>query len=241
MKKTLLLCVLLFSACLPVAAVDFPAAVDEYVNDFANVISDADAKRIRDLLGNIESQTGIEITVTTIESLAEYQAGTSLRSFAAQLFDSWGVGDSQRNDGIMILFSNKDREVWIEAGLGYNHKYNAEFQKVVDENMLPYFRDEEYSRGLYEGAVGVTQVVTRQVSWFSYYQWPIILSALAAVCVFAGISCIRSGKKGWGYGFFALAGVLLLFVLKLVLSSKGGKKGGFGGGRSGGGGAGGKW
>ena len=150
MKKIILVFAVFITATFSSTAVDYPNPAEEYVNDFAGVISDADAGRIRALLGNIESQTGIEITVTTINSLADYQAGTNLRSYAAQLFDKWGVGDSRRNDGVMILFSNKDREVWIEAGLGYNNRFNAEFQKVVDTEMLPYFREgtipEDYTK-----------------------------------------------------------------------------------------------
>lgn len=125
-------------------------------------------------------------------------------------------------------------------GAGYKRYFDSALQVVVDENMLPYFRREEYSRGLYEGARGVANTVTKEVSWLSFYKWHIIIGVAAVVCILAGISCMRNGKKGWGYVFFSVA--FLLIVTLLTMLAKGNKKrGGFGGGRSGGGGAGGKW
>lgn len=236
-----MLAVFFVTAVLPAFAAVYPPPTEEYVNDFAGVISPGDAGRIRELLARVEREAGIEITVVTIASLEEQGASSSLRRYAAGLFDSWGVGDSRRSDGVMLLFSLGDREVWVEMGAGYQSRHDAALQEVVDSRMLPYFRDGDYSRGLYEGARGVSEVVTRQVSWLSYHKWPLILSAVAAACICAGVSCMRSGKKGWGYVFFSIAGVLLLFVIKILLSGKGGRRGGFGGGRSGGGGAGGKW
>lgn len=196
--RKILLCLIIIVVSLPAIAVDYPDPVEEYVNDFAKVISPADTNQIRGLLGQIEKETGIEITVVTITGLADYEAATDLRQYAAQLFDKWGVGDAKRNDGVMLLFSLGDSEVWIEMGSGYAHRHNDALQQVVDSKMLPYFKTGDYSRGLYEGSRGVVEAVTRQVSWFRYHLTEIILGVLAVVCVFAGVSCIRAGKKGWG-------------------------------------------
>jgi len=32
------------------------------------------------------------------------------------LFNSWGIGDRQRNDGVLLLVAVKDRKVRIEVG-----------------------------------------------------------------------------------------------------------------------------
>ncbi|MCC8189674.1 MAG: TPM domain-containing protein, partial [Planctomycetes bacterium] len=95
------------------AAGEYPEPIEKYVNDFADVITESDASRIRNALSAVDEQTGIEITVVTIPDLAAVNSRDSLRHYAAGLFDHWGVGDARRNNGIMILFSLGDREVWI--------------------------------------------------------------------------------------------------------------------------------
>ena len=81
--------------------------------------------------------------------------------------------------------------------------------------------------------------MTKEVSWFSFYRYHLLVAALIVVCIAAGVSCRRKGKEGWGWAFFAAAGILLLFLLKMVIRGK--SSGGFGGGSSFGGGASGSW
>lgn len=65
------------------------------------------------------------------------------------------------------------------------------------------------------------------------------IGIIILICLAAGISCILSGQNGWGWTFFAFAGMLLLFLIKLLFSGK--SSSGFGGGSSFGGGASGSW
>ncbi|MDR1850203.1 MAG: TPM domain-containing protein [Zoogloeaceae bacterium] len=231
----------MFFAVPAFAEVTYPEHKDNYVNDFASVLSANHASAIRDSLQKLQRETGIQMVVVTVNAVSDYGAGaTSVPVFAANLFDHWGISDKTQNSGILIFLSLKDREVKIEMGKGYAHRYDAEMQSIVDSTMIPRFKQDDYSGGIYDGVHAVIDTVTRQVSWFSYYKWHILVSVLIVVCIFAGISCMKSGKKGWGWAFFALAGALLLFLLKLLLK-RSGSSSGYGGGSSGGGGGGGKF
>jgi len=230
---------------LPLAAANgasgYPSPRENYVNDFAGVIQPEDAQMLRQKLQSLEKQTGVEGTVVTIKSMAEHQPGTSIETFATALFNKWGVGNKSRNNGFMILLAVQDRKCRIELGDGYGSQYNARMKEIVDQAMVPRFKAGEYSRGVYDGTLGVIDSVTRKVSWAQYHQWHLLGGAGMLVCIFAGISCIRKGQMGWGYAFFAGAGAILLWLMK----SKGdtsNSSGGFGGGSSSGsGGASGSW
>lgn len=218
----------------------YPSAMDDYVNDYAVVLNAADTGQIRKMFKDLEYQTGIEAVVVTINSIGSYGTqDTTIETFATNLFNTWGVGSKRKNNGILILISVKDRECRIELGKGYGERYNALMQQVIDERMIPYFKLEEYSRGIYEGSRGVIENITKKASWFYFYKWHLAIALLVIICIFAGISCVRSGKKGWGWAFFAAAGLLLLFLVRMLSKGKGSK--GFGGGKSSGGGASGKW
>jgi Beta-propeller domains of methanol dehydrogenase type len=221
----------------------FPEPLEDFVNDYAHVLTSADAAGIRGMLQSVRAQTGAQMTVVTVDSLAAYaDPGQTLESYATALFNQWGVGREGKDDGILVLFALTDRKVRIELGSGYGSRYDAAMREVIETRIVPYFRDGAYSRGLYEGTRGAIEGVTRQVSWLRFHRTELILVGVAVVCILAGISCIRSGKKGWGWVFFTVAGTLLLSLLMLVLfRRKRGKGGGFGGGRSSGGGASGSW
>jgi uncharacterized protein len=223
-----------------VSQTKYPDHYDNYVNDFANVLTPQDAAAMRQSLNSVQQQTGIQVVVVTIDALENYSADHNpALTYASKLFDSWGIGDKTKNNGVLILFSMKDRWVRIEMGAGYSHRLDSRIQEIIDVNMVPQFKAGNYSQGLYDGTYAVINTVTKKVSWLEYNKWNIVLAVLFVVCVLAGISCMKSGKKGWGYAFFAVAGMILLFLLKSMLKGKG--KGGFGGGRSGGGGGSGRW
>ncbi len=218
----------------------YPSPTDDYINDFAGVLNQPDSEAIREMFDRLEYQTGIEAVVVTVNSIRDYNTGdVTIEDFATNLFNTWGIGHKKQNNGILILVAIKDRKCRIELGAGYGRKYDSVMKRVIDEKMIPYFKANDYSRGIYEGAQGSIGAVTKKVSWLSFYKLHLLIGILIVVCIFAGISCLRSGKEGWGWALFAAAGVLLLFLIRLLGSGQ--RTAGFGGGSSFGGGASGSW
>lgn len=138
----------------------YPRQTDEYINDFAMVISPAMEESLRDLLMDVNRSDGIGITVVTIDSYQDYDAGTgTFEQFATGLFNNWTVGDSG-NDGALILVAILDRKVRLEVGAAYETRMNKTAQGVIDEFMLPRFRENDYERGIYDGARGLISSLT---------------------------------------------------------------------------------
>jgi uncharacterized membrane protein YgcG len=139
----------------------YPASQELLVNDFANVISGETEGYLRGFLGELSANSGIQMTVVTIGSIGDYGTGdTTIESFATNLFNTWGIGDAQRDDGILLLVAVRDRKVRIEVGSGYGDSLNSDMQTVIDEYMLPAFRQEDYERGIYDGTRAIIQEVT---------------------------------------------------------------------------------
>mgnify|MGYP003547245172 CR=1 FL=1 len=152
----LLLSVILWVATLlPVAAKPYPDHTDLFVNDLAGVIAPEAATRLRDQLEQLKSETGIEMTVLTIPTRADYDPTPDIESFATRLFNGWGIGDAARNDGILALVVTVDREMRIELGSGYDQGYDVLAQDMVNRYFLPDFRDGRFSDGI-EAGVGET-------------------------------------------------------------------------------------
>jgi uncharacterized protein len=143
------------------AQAGYPKAKDPYVNDFAKILTAKDAITIRTALAKLRDGAGVQAVVVTIRSIHGYGTGDqTIESFATNLFNKWGIGDRERNDGVLILVAVKDRKVRIELGSGYGGGYNAQMQGVIDQQMLPHFKEKNYSLGILEGTDSVVQILS---------------------------------------------------------------------------------
>ena len=135
-----------------VAHADYPAPQENYVNDYARRLDEPTKKQIRDTLSALERDTGVEMTVAVIGSVGEYGTGhTAIEPFATGLFNTWGVGDREKNDGIMLLVALSDRAVRIELGSGYQRAADAVAQDIINREILPNFRKEDHAKGIRAG------------------------------------------------------------------------------------------
>jgi len=141
------------------AQAGYPPFIDPHLNDYGQVIETSDATAIRATLRQFYQQTGVQAVVVTVNSVQNYRTGDrTIESFATNLFNTWGIGDRTRNDGILLLVAPGDRKMRIELGSGYAASYDAVAQSIIDNEILPYFRDGLISRGTVSG---VNAIVNR--------------------------------------------------------------------------------
>jgi len=139
----------------------FPENTSTRLNDFASLLTAAHAQTVDTMLQQVRSDTGIEMTVVTLESQNSYAPDMTLEQFATALFNAWGVGDAQRNDGIMVLVVRNDRAMRIELGAAFGQAWNAHAKQVIDQEFLPAFRNGRYSDGIRVGTQAVIEDIAR--------------------------------------------------------------------------------
>jgi len=161
MRVRLLLVTFVLLAAVPAFAQSgYPSRADSQINDDADLLDTETTTALRWLLTDFRTQ-GVEMVVVTIGSVSDYDTGDeTIESFATNLFNTWGIGDAGENDGILLLVAVDDREVRLEVGAGYDDAMNARMDDVLDENILPAFRDERYGDGIYNGVRAVIGTVT---------------------------------------------------------------------------------
>lgn len=118
-----------------------------YVNDFAHVL-DKDEKTYINNQGNtLEKATGAQIVVATIESLD----GKTVQEYALDLFREWGIGEKEKNNGILVLLAVNDRKARIEVGYGLEGAVNdAKAGRILDEYGISHFKNNRWGNGLCE-------------------------------------------------------------------------------------------
>lgn len=233
----------------------------QFVADHADLL-DADAeRRIQELAAELLDEHATPIVVVTIESMAAHGGRSmTIDTFAHTLFDQWGVGHptfqgAQWDTGILLVISKEDRQARIELGSGWAHDKDAQAQRIMQERIVPAFREGDYSTGTVRGVEALAAMARskplpeprrRVPTWL--IEWGLIaVGVLLAIAIL--MSIIKSGTQGWGWKLLALVFTLLGLLLGAMLIDRRRRRrsgycrprGSFGGGRSGGGGATGSW
>ncbi len=133
----------------------FPGYDNPYVNDYADVLDEATEAKLHDTVKALRDDTGVELTVLTLPTRETYAPGSTLEDFATGLFNHWGIGNSDRNDGILILVLTEDRDMRIELGAGYDHDYDLAARFIINRDMIPHFKEGDFATGLTEGTARV--------------------------------------------------------------------------------------
>jgi len=135
----------------PTTSSTYPTRQDLYVNDLAGVLSSSDESALRDVVRQIAAN--FDLTVLTIDGIVDYDpTEPTIEKFATTLFNKWGIGDKRQNKGVLIVLSMRNRDVRIELGEGYKRDYDDDMKAVIEEYMIPRFKEGNYARGLTDGA-----------------------------------------------------------------------------------------
>lgn len=226
--------ILLFISNLALASL--PEARDEYINDYANLIQNGYERELREKLKDTEYYSGVEITVVTIESFSKYGSKfSSWESFATALFNKWGVGNLPENNGVMLLVAREGRKIRIELGAGYPKRFDSIMKSIIEETIYPQFKRDNYTTGITQGVDEIVNAVTRPVSFFEWYKWHILAGIGVLISTLIALSIDKKKNPGWFWLLLALAGFLVLGIIRSL--KEGEASDGFGGGSSDGGGA----
>ena len=196
---------LVLALCLAVPAVaqDLPAPQSDTLSDFADVLDATEEGRITRLLADTRAETGVQVVVVTLPGLGG--TGMGIEAYGKALFNAWGVGGADRNDGIMLLLDTQAREARIALGAGYDPVYDGRAARVLSTAVLPPLRAGQIAGGIEAGILsardrlvvpflaGQPVTVTEGFPQESGSGWS-SLAGFAAVAGVAGFGIWRSRK-----------------------------------------------
>ena len=91
-----------------------------------------------DRLGDeVKAKTGAELAVVVVGSLH----GVPSRVFAVRLFNTWGIGDPARNNGVLVFAALDDHKAEVVLGSGIdNEQTRRTSDEIMQSEMVPRFR-----------------------------------------------------------------------------------------------------
>jgi uncharacterized protein len=125
-----------------------------WINDYSNVFTPAEEKSLDSLVAAYEKETGVEIAIlTTNEDLRDT---TDLELFSLAVFNKWGVGKKEKNNGILFCIAIESRRIWIRNGAGIQtFLTDLETKRIIDRAIVPSFKNGEYYKGVREGIIAM--------------------------------------------------------------------------------------
>jgi uncharacterized protein len=235
------------------------------VNDFANVIEPAVEQQLDTRIRALLAASGESVVVVTVPT---YKPFGSIEEYATKLFAAAGVGDREKDRGVLVVLAVEDRAVRIETGYGVEDVITDGYAgETIRRTMLPAFRERRYGEGVLAGTtrliqriadargITLTDVPRQQEQGRRPTSLPILPTLIVLFIVIQLVSRLfggsgRRGRRrgGWhggigpfGGGFGGWGGGGLGGGFGGGRHGGGGGFGGFGGGMSGGGGASGRW
>lgn len=231
--------VLGFISAVTLHAAEIPARGNKLVNDFAQVIPDAQEAELQAKLERWDTDsTSVQIAIVTETSLE----GEDLWNRAHDMFNQWGIGQKGKNNGVLIYVAVEDRKIRIHTGRGAEQFLgDIRSSRLIDEILKPAFKRGDYFGGLNELSNrimalsrGEYQAEPEEDGKGLQFIIPLIIILLAFF--------LSSGKRGGSLGRHGRSGGMWFPGGGFGGGgSSGGGWGGFGGGESGGGGASGSW
>ena len=133
------------------AAPEFPELTGRVVDQAGLLTADATQQLTR-LLEQHEQETGNQIVVVTLSSLQN----ETIEDYGYRLGRHWGIGQAERNNGVLLIVAADDRKVRIEVGYGLEGTLtDARSNGIIQQVILPQFRNNHYSEGILLGAQAI--------------------------------------------------------------------------------------
>src|SRR5918996_929536 len=125
------------------------------VNDYAGMVPPDKTQQLEERLARFEKETGHQIAVLTIPSLE----GDPLEDFSIRVAEAWKVGQKGFDNGAILIIAQKDRKLRIEVGYGLEGILpDAIANRIIQETIVPRFRDNDYSGGIEAGINAILNV-----------------------------------------------------------------------------------
>lgn len=199
------------------------------VYDYANLLNASEKASLEDKLIKYSDSTTTQIVVITIEDLKGEAVGVLATNWAHK----WGIGQADKDNGVIILVAKNDKKISIRPGYGVDDRLVAGIcGEIIRKVITPEFKAGSYYNGLDKGADAIIQVLkgkykgTRIEDSNDDSIFPILLF----IIIFVVIMIIALKNKGGGNSGNSSGGPSLLDII--ILSNMGRSSGGgsFGGG-----------
>lgn len=235
------------------AAEVIPPKPAAYFNDYAGVASKEAASRFNQQLVQFERETSNQVVVAVFPKM---RSDDDVAAYTRRVAEAWGVGQTDKRNGIVLFVFTQDRKMFIQVGYGLEGALpDLTAFDITEYRIKPHFRNNDYEGGLAEGIDSIFKAVRGEYKGTGNtvaenrggtrpgFNFALFIFFVVALSI---ISRLMRAMGGYGYSSRRGGPVFIPMGFGGGSGSSGDSGGGFsgfsgGGGSFGGGGAGSSW
>ena len=120
---------------------------DHYISDTVEMAINTALCAIRD---------SVDVFLVCLNSIGDY---TVPKDFAYKLFNTWGIGEKGKDNGLLLLFVEDQHAFEFETGYGVEAILpDAKCFEIFQHTIKPFFKDGDYELGMYAGVLDIVEV-----------------------------------------------------------------------------------
>ncbi|MEZ5041242.1 MAG: TPM domain-containing protein [Saprospiraceae bacterium] len=132
-----------------------------YVSDPTNIISFEERQQLNQLISNLEGNSTAQMAVVVLPSIGQQVP----KDFATSLFNKWGIGQKENDNGLLLLVVMDQRRSEIETGYGLEGVLpDIICYRVLLDELVPQFQKGAYGNGLIRTVVRIKQLLEDPVA-----------------------------------------------------------------------------
>src|SRR4030066_1792827 len=159
--------------------------VENNVSDFAGLIENRYITKIDKVIRSIEGKTTAEVAVVTVNSLE----GRSIDKLAFHLFNKFGLGKKDENNGILFLIAKEENQFRVEIGSGLEEIIDDDLRHYLINNLIsPNFKNKRFGRAILK----FVKIIADKISQDNYSKLSIISWITGIASLILGIYSIIS-------------------------------------------------
>jgi uncharacterized protein len=156
LRRAAIALALAIPVAVPATAQDFPRLTGRVV-DQADVLDASRRAALERQLADLEAKTTDQLVVVTVRSLQ----GATIEDYALRLGRQWKIGQTDKNNGVLLVVAPSDRKVRIEVGYGLEGALTDAVSKyIISESIVPHFRSDDMAGGIARGVDDIVEVLT---------------------------------------------------------------------------------
>jgi uncharacterized protein len=130
------------------------------VFDFEDVLNEQEEAAFQALFMAHELATGNQVALVT---KASFDEGQTALAFGTQFGNDLGVGQLEKDNGIVLVFSKQQRETAIAVGLGLEGVLTDSIcQHIINTQMIPAFKAGKIFNGLMDGSQEIIHILEKK-------------------------------------------------------------------------------
>lgn len=134
-----------------------PKAQDRtnWVSNTEGILAPGTVDSLNIICARIEAATQVELCIIATAGVED----TDIADYNYRVFQTWGIGKQGKNTGLLLTLWRDQHAVHITTGGSIEQILtDALCSRICNEVMIPYFRHDDYDRGMLAGAHAIEDI-----------------------------------------------------------------------------------